>query len=396
MRMNFDRAPDRRGTDCVKWDGTPAVFGMEPGDDILPLWVADMDFFCAPEILDAVSAAIRPGVLGYRNLSPKFTDAIVGWMKKRHGLTVQPEWILPLPGVVSGISAVLAEFTEAGDEVILQTPVYSPFYDVPREMGRVIVENPLIEHEEGGVLTYEMDFEHLRQVAARPRAKVMVLCSPHNPVGRLHTAEEIRRVAEICAENGVYLISDEIHSDIILNGKSFVPALKASENRTRICQLGSPSKSFNTAGSHAAYMIVPDDGEREKLRHFWGAMHIPTESFVAAEVVSAAYGPAGYYADELCEYVTENMRYLTEYLLEHVPGIRVAKPDATYLLWADFSHCGVRAEDVVRVMCDRARVAPDPGEWFGERCRGYLRINVAMPRHMIREAAERMVKAIAR
>ena len=148
MRMNFDVAPNRWDTDCVKWDGTASTFGMKPGRDILPMWVADMDFSCAPEILEAVASAFRPGALGYRNLSPKFTEAIVGWMEKRHGLTVRPEWILPLPGVVSGISAVLAEFTEAGVEVILQTPVYTPFYDVPRNMGRVVVENPLIEHVE--------------------------------------------------------------------------------------------------------------------------------------------------------------------------------------------------------------------------------------------------------
>ncbi len=394
MRMNFDVAPNRWDTDCVKWDGTASTFGMKPGRDILPMWVADMDFSCAPEILEAVASAFRPGALGYRNLSPKFTEAIVGWMEKRHGLTVRPEWILPLPGVVSGISAVLAEFTEAGDEVILQTPVYTPFYDVPRNMGRVIVENPLIEREENGVIRYEMDFDQLREVAARPQAKVMVLCSPHNPIGRLHTEEEIRRVAEICAENGVYLISDEIHSDIMLNGAKFVPALKATENRTRICQLGSPSKSFNTAGTHSAYMIVPDEGERAKIRAFWNALHIPTESFMSAEVVAAAYGPAGYYADDLCEYITGNMNFMTEYLLREIPGVRVAKPDATYLLWADFSHCGVKAEEVMRVMCDKARVAPDPGEWFGEGYKGYLRINVAMPRHMLEEAAKRMAEAM--
>lgn len=395
MRMDFDTAPMRRGTDSVKWDATADVFHMEPGDDILPLWVADMDFACAPEILEAIRGAYAPGALGYRTLSPKFAESVVYWMHTRHHLTVDPAWILPLPGVVAGISAAIAAFSEAGDEVIIQTPVYTPFYDVPRKMGRTLLENPLIEREEDGYLTYGIDLDQLRTLAARPRARVMVLCSPHNPIGRVHTREELAAIARICAENDVYLVSDEIHSDIMLDGAEFVPVLAAAPAGTkRICQLGSPSKSFNTAGTHAAYMIVPDEEERRKVSAVWDALHFPTESFTAAEVVAAAYGPAAYYADELCAYISENMRTLTEYLRRSLPGVRIAREQATYLLWVDLTHCGVPADRVMRVLLDRARVAPDPGEWFGDGCVGYVRLNVAMPRATILAAAERIVRAM--
>ena len=394
MNMNFDLAPNRRGTNSVKWDAVAREFGMVPGEDILPLWVADMDFFCAPELLDAVRGAFAPGALGYRSLAPGFYDAIVGWMRTRHGLAVDPAWILPLPGVIAGLSSAVACFTEAGDGVIVQPPIYPPFVQVARSLGRTVLENRLIEQDDGGVLRYAIDFDQLRALAARPDAKMMVLCSPHNPIGRVWSREELTEICQICAENGVYLVSDEIHSDIMLDGARFTPTLAAAHGRSRICQLGSPSKSFNTAGTHAAYMIVPDADERAKLRAYWGMLRFPTESFMAGEVITAAYGPAGYYADELCAYLTENMNFFTAYLRQGLPGIRLAQPQATYLLWADFRGCGVPADQVHRLLCDRARVALDPGEWFDAGCQGYTRINVAMPRAMLAEASRRIVQAV--
>ncbi|MBQ8397983.1 MAG: PatB family C-S lyase [Clostridia bacterium] len=397
MKMNFDLAPDRRGTDSVKWDNVAAEFGMTPGDDILPMWVADMDFACAPELMEAVRSAFTPGVLGYRNLSSRFHEAIAGWMQKRHGLTVPADSILPLPGVIPGISAAISAFTQPGDGVIIQPPVYPPFMGVTRNMGRVVLENTLIEHEADGILTYEIDFDGLRALAARPDARLMVLCSPHNPLGRVWSREELTEICRICAENDVYLVSDEIHSDIILGGAQFTPILTAAADcgiTSRICQLGSPSKSFNTAGTHVAYTIVPDARERSAISRVFGSMHIPADTFISTEVVTAAYGSAGYYPDELSAYLTENMDFFVDRLRAALPGIRLTRPQATYLLWADFRGCGFPAEKVMRLLCDEARVAPDPGEWFAADRKGCLRINVAMPHHMLEEAADRIIRTL--
>jgi len=397
MRMNFDLAPVRRGTDSVKWDAVAGEFGMTPGEDILPMWVADMDFACAPELLEAVSTAFASGALGYRTLPDRFHAAIAGWMQKRHSLTVDPARILPIPGVIPGISAAIGAFTQPGDGVIIQPPVYPPFAGVTRGMGRTVLENPLIEREQGGVLTYDIDFAGLRALAARPDARLMVLCSPHNPLGRVWSREELTELCRICAENDVYLVSDEIHSDIILGDARFTPILSVAADcgiTSRICQLGSPSKSFNTAGTHAAYTIVPDVDERRAIRRFFDAMHMPTESFISTEVVTAAYGPAGYYPDELSAYLTGNMDDFVARLLREIPGVRVTRPQATYLLWADFRACGFDARQIMRLLCDEARVAPDPGEWFAEDRVGCLRINVAMPRAMLEEAADRIIRTV--
>lgn len=394
MKMNFDVLPARRGTFCEKWDGMSDAFGVTPGEDLLPLWVADMDFACAPEILAAVHGAYENGTMGYRRLAPAFQESVVHWMQTRHALTVDPAWILPIPGVVAGISSSIASFTEAGDGVIVQPPIYPPFVNVTRNMGRTVLENPLIEREENGTLYYDVDFDGLRRLAARPDAKMLVLCSPHNPTGRVFTAEELREICAICAENGVYIVSDEIHSDIILGDTRFTPILSAAQNAHRVCQLGSPSKSFNTAGTHSAYMIVPDADERAKLSAFWNALHIPTDSFVSAEVVSTAYGAAAYYPDELCTYLRENMAYACETLRRELPEVRMTAPEATYLLWADFSRCGIPAEKVMDTLCREARVVPDPGAWFSPACEGYLRLNVASPRAMLEEALARIIATV--
>jgi len=386
--------PPRRGTDSEKWDRAASAFGVEDGDDLLPMWVADMDFFCAPEILEAVRGAYDCGALGYRYLPERVREAVTGWMRKRHALAVSADAVLPIPGVVAGISSSIAAFTEAGDGVIVQPPIYPPFVHVPREMGRTVLENPLIEREENGVLRYEIDFDGLTELARRPDAKLMILCSPHNPTGRVFTPEELGRICRICEENGVWLISDEIHSDIMLNGAVFTPILAVSGGMANVCQLGSPSKSFNTAGTHSAYMIVPDAAARDKLRAFWSALHLPTESFVTAEVICTAYGAASYYPDELCGYITENMRILTGILQSEVPGIRLCRPDATYLLWADLRGCGIAPADVTPLLCREARIIPDPGDWFGDAYAGYIRLNAAMPRALLREAAHRMAEVL--
>lgn len=394
MHMNFDHAPIRRNTDSVKWDCTASEFHLTPGDDLLPMWVADMDFFCAPEILDAIKRSTASGVLGYRTLSSRFHQAVVHWMQSRHGLSVSADEILPSPGVVAGISAAISVFTEPGDGVIVQPPIYPPFVGVPQSMGRVIRENKLIERYSNGVLSYDIDFDDLRRLAAEPGTRMMILCSPHNPTGRIYSPDELREICTICAENGVYLISDEIHSDIMLGVSKFTPILSVAPCTDRILQLGSPSKSFNTAGTHSAYMIVKNPEERAKLADFWGSMHIPTSSFVSADVVEAAYGPAAYYVDELCSYLDGNMAFIRDYLQTNLPQIRLAQPDSTYLLWADFRGCGIPADQIFRRICDAARVVLDPGEWFGKDYLGYMRINIAAPRTVLQEAAQRIVCAM--
>lgn len=400
MRFDFDEPTCRLRTNSVKWDETPRVFNIPAGDDIIPMWVADTDFRCPPEVLEAVHGSFDAGMIAYKYLSPAFAEAVAGWMLRRHGLEIDPEWVLPLPSVVSGISAAMCALTEPGDEVIIQTPVYGPFMSVPSNCGRVVLDNKLIERcGDGRTLRYDIDFEGLEELAARPRAKMMVLCSPHNPVGRIFTPDELARIIDICRRNGVFLVSDEIHADVIISDR-FTPILSvAGESRAAggslrgICQICSPSKSFNTPGSHAAYMIVPDRDERRRIDEFWDALHIPNCSFICEEVVSAAYNRAEYYVDELCEYIAGNVAYMTDFIKTALPAARVADTQATYLMWADLRGCGIPDREIVRVLCEKARVALQPGEWFHRDYKGYVRINVAAPRARLEEAARR-IKAV--
>ncbi len=394
--MNFDYFANRCGTNSLKWDKVPGDLPVCTDKEAIPVWIADMDFMCAPEIMDAVKRATECCVLGYKYISDDFSEAVVHWMDRRHGLSVKKEWIMPLPSVVSGISSAVSMLTSPGDEVIVQPPVYSPFFEVTEKCGRTVLENHLIERsDDGKTLTYEIDFENLEALAARPNAKMMILCSPHNPVGKTFTDDELTRVVNICKNNGVFLVSDEIHSDIIFGGNKFTPILSITGDSTGVCQLCSTSKSFNTAGTHTAYMIIPDAHERSRIAEFWQSLHLPDSSFVSAEVISAAYNQAEYYVDELCAYIEDNTKFMREYLIENIPGVRVASPTSTYLLWVDLRNCGVPAEDILPALF-REGVIPNPGEWFHKDYLGYVRINLAAPRAVIEEAAHRIKNAFCK
>lgn len=395
MPFDFDRAPRRIGTDSIKWDAAEA-FGVAPGEDLIPMWIADMDFYAAPEVLEAINGATAPGLVGYRRMGERFYDGIVGWMKKRHDVDLSPDAILPIPGVIPGISAAIAAFTAPGDGVIIQPPVYPPFFGTPRGMGRVVLENRLIECEADGILSYRVDFDGLRALAARPEAKLMILCSPHNPLGRVWTAEELATVCRICAENGVFLVCDEIHADITFGKTPFTPILRAAAEAglTRgFIALGSPSKSFNVAGTHTAYLIAPDAGDRAALRNFFESMHLPESSYVSADVIAAAYGKAAYYPDELAAYIRDNMAAAAE-LLATVPGLRMTAPEATYLLWADLRNCGIPPEKVVHLLAEQGRVIVNEGAEFAPDRVGCVRINVGAPRAMMLEGIRRIVDTL--
>ncbi len=395
MPFDFDRAPQRIGTDSIKWDAA-AAYGVAPGDDLIPMWIADMDFYAAPEVLAAINGATDPGLVGYRRMGERFFTGVAGWMQTRHDVAVETDAILPIPGVIPGISAAIAAFTAPGDGVIIQPPVYPPFFGTPRGMGRVVLENRLIEREEGGILSYAVDFDGLRALAARPEARLMILCSPHNPLGRVWTADELREICRICAENGVFLVCDEIHADITFGATPFTPILRAAAEvgMTRgYIALGSPSKSFNVAGTHTAYMIAPDAGDRAGLRNFFSSMHLPESSYVSADVIAAAYGKAAYYPDELAVYIRGNMAAVSE-VLRAIPGIRLSAPGATYLLWADLRNCGVAPEAVVHTIAEKGRVLVNAGEEFAPDRVGCVRINVGAPRAMVVEGARRMVAAL--
>lgn len=388
--MDFNQLAQRIGTHSYKWDKVPGDMPVCTDKERLPVWVADMDFVCAPEILEAVSRATECGVLGYKYNSDDFFDAVIGWMYRRHGLAVDREWIVPIPGVVSGISSVMAMLTEQGDEIIIQPPVYPAFFGVTEGCGRVVLENRLIERCDDGVtLTYDIDFDNLESLAARPTAKMMILCSPHNPIGRTFTEDELSRIVKICRDNNVFLVSDEIHSDIVFADGKFTPILSLTGNSAGVCQLSSPSKSFNTAGTSTAYMIIPDKAARERVSRFWNALHLPDSSYVSTEVISAAYNDAEYYVDELCEYIEDNTKFMMEYLISNIEGVRVTNPNSTYLMWVDMSKCKIPAEDVVSALC-RNGVITNPGESFHKDYHGYVRINLASPRSLLEKVAERI------
>ncbi len=394
-KMNFDEKIIRRGTGSAKWDGLEGMFGIADASDVIPMWVADADFLCAPEIGAAVKKAVELEIYGYKFGTPGTMEAIIGWQDRRFGLKVEKEWITTITGVVAAVNAAIQAFTNEGDGVIIQSPVYYPFATQIKANNRVILEAPLKETENDGILHYEIDFDVFEEVCAKEEAKMLILCSPHNPLGRVWTEEEIKKIGEITRKHGVFVVSDEIHSDIVVPGNKFTSFLAANpESYSSAVATSSASKSFNIAGLHYAYILVPDAENMAKLRAVTSRNSASSGSYVGAEALSAAYTQAEYYVEEFNEYVAANMEYMVNFVKENLPKVRIVKPEGTYLVWVDITQMIEEGTDVNRFMADEAKVACDPGYWFGESYKGYIRMNAATTRANIVESMNRLKAAL--
>lgn len=385
---DFVKMTDRKGTSCSKWDNMSSMF-TEKG--LLPLWIADMDFRCCEEAIEAMRQRVDHGIFGYTVLPDSYFESIAGWMQRRHNWTVRKEWLVTSVTVVSALNIFVQAFTKPGDGVIIQKPVYFPFEECIQDNDRRLVNNELIEKEG----YYTIDFEDLEEKAARPENKMLLLCSPHNPVCRAWTEEELRRVIDICSRNGIYLIADEIHMDFVFKAEHVPVGTLTNYSKLAVCT--SPSKTFNMAGLKMANIFIPDEAMRKEFtRRSKSQCGIIPNNPVSITGISAAYAKGDKWLDEVKQYIWENFQFVDAYLKEYMPKLKMTKPEATYLAWIDFSGVGLSGLKLRSFLRGKARVALDEGMVFGKSGENFARINVATDRTVVRECLDRIRDNLAR
>lgn len=385
----FDKIVNRKNTNTEKWDGMVAKYGRE---DLLPLWIADMDFQVAQEISDKVEKRAAHQVYGYGYCTDEYYGAVIDWMERRHGWRVDKEWITYTPGIISAISFAIDALTSPGDNVLVQTPIYDPFYSIIEDNGCHINENPLI-FEDG---VYSIDFEDL-EARIDDRTKLMLICSPHNPIGRVWTEEELGRLAQICLRHDIIMVCDEIHSEIIYQGYSHTSLAtlgREIEDRSIICT--SPTKAFNIAGLQVANLIIANEEIRSRVREVIGKNHFVRPSIFGVEGLIGAYNEAEYWLDEVRDYIEGNKDYFMDYVDRRLPAIRVTEPGGTYVLWVDFSGLGMDQEELNRFLLEDCRLAVIDGGLFGDQGQLFQRINIACPRSYLVEALERIEEGLSK
>lgn len=380
MKYNFDELTERRGTSCLKWDGE--------GDaaDVLPLWVADMDFRTAPAITEALRRRADTGIFGYVSVPGSYYDALCGWFERRHGWRIDRKGVIYTSGVVPAISAIIKALTKPGEGVILQTPAYNCFYSSIRNNGVKLAENPLLRRDTADGFTYAIDFDQLEKLAAREENTLLILCNPHNPTGRVWRREELENIASICRRHGVRVVSDEIHCELVHPGEAdYVPYATVDSDAVVCC---SPSKAFNIAGLQIANIVCPDEETRRKIDRAINDNEVCDVNPFGVIGLQAAYNEGEDWLDALNEYLDGNYRLLREIFASSMPRLKVCDSESTYLAWVDIRPTGMDAAEVVRRLLTEAKVRISSGEIYGDS--GYIRINYACPRVRLREALERM------
>lgn len=382
----FDEVISRKGTDCVKYDLRKLYFGTE---DVIPMWVADMDFRTPDFIIEAIRRRLDHEILGYSIRSEEYSSAISNWMLVRHNWQINPAWISFSPGVVPALNMLVLAFTEPGDKIIVQPPVYFPFFAAIENNGRKKVENPLRLIE--GRLS--MDFDDLRKKAQG--AKMILISHPHNPGGSVWTKEELTSLADICLENNVLMISDEIHSDLIFSPHKHIPLASLSKkvsNQTITCN--APSKTFNLAGLSTSYLIIPDKAKLNVYNSILNdKLHLNMGNIAGSVALQAAYNFGADWLKQLLEYVAKNVELVCDFCNEYLPQITPIIPESTYLIWLDCRKTGMKGDDLKDFFIKKARVGFNDGKLFGTGGEGFMRINVACPRSVVLEALQRIKNA---
>ncbi|RNB91426.1 putative C-S lyase [Brevibacillus fluminis] len=379
----FDDVIDRNGTRSLKWDDRRRFFEDR---DVLPLWVADMDFASPPCVTEALVKRAQHPIYGYPSKPAELNQALIGWMKRRFDVEVKEGWLATVPGIVPGLHFAIDALTEPDEKVIVQTPVYQPFYQAVRNRGRQLIENPLIEVDGD----YQMDFDDLRRKIDE-KTRMLILCSPHNPVGRVWRKNELMTLAEICLEHDIIVVSDEIHSDLVYEKGSHTPFYSLSpEIADKSLTFVAPSKTFNLAGLFSSFVISPN---ARMLRQFQVAMSRTGVEFInmfGIEAMTAAYQGGDEWLDQLLVYLRGNADYIRQFLQEHVPQVTMRVPQATYLGWMDFRQLGLPPAEIKRLMIHEALLGLNDGTGFGEAGAGFQRINFACPRSTLEEAMHRL------
>lgn len=386
MHYDFDQVIERRGTGSSKWDGAIAKY-QEP--DLLPLTTADMDFPVAEPIRKALAKRLEHPIFGYTLIGDGVYAAIASWLERRHGWKIDTQWISYTAGVVHALKLIVHAFSEPGDEVIVQSPVYGPFFHVPENLRRKVVFNPL-------QLTagkYVMDYDDLASKIS-PRTKLLILCSPHNPVGRVWTQEELVKLAEVCLKHNIIIVSDEIHSDFIYPGSKHVPLASISQeiaDRTITCI--APSKTFNLAGLATSAVVISNAELRKRFQQTLESLGGGYNLF-GILALEAAYRHGEDWLEQLLDYLEGNRWYLVDFMAQELPDVQVVKPEGTYLAWLDFRALGLHDDDLWQLLLTRAKVALNPGIWFGPGGEGFCRLNFGCPRSVLTEALWRIKDAV--
>lgn len=383
MKYDFDKTIDRRATNSYKWDSAP--------EGALPMWVADMDFRTAPAIIDALQKRVAHGIFGYTRVPDAYYDAVTSWFSRRHGWDIDREWIIYTSGVVPAVSAVIKALTVPGDKVIVQTPVYNCFFSSIRNNGCEIVSNPLRRTTD----TYEMDFDALERCAADPRAKVMLLCNPHNPAGRVWTPDELTRLGNICLRNGVTVVADEIHCELVYQGFKYTPFASLSDaflHRSVTCV--SPSKAFNIAGLQIANIVAFDNDLRSRIDKAININEVCDVNPFGVAATIAAYNEGEEWLNQLVDYLHGNYEAMAEFCRRELPEFPITRLEGTYLVWMDCSSLGMPSDALEHALLDDARLWLNAGTMYGAEGEGYMRWNIACPRSVMLDGLNRFLNFV--
>lgn len=393
MEYNMQRIPHRRGMESEKW-GQMLKIDPGVGPDVVPFSVAVMELDNPPELIRGLKDHLDTMPFGYVFPTDEYYDAVCGWMRRKHGWEVRPEWVLPWPGVLDALYLFIKELSAPGEGVIVMPPVYYPFRGIVENTGRRIVENPL--RNENGY--YEVDFEDLERKAKDPENKLLILCSPHNPVGRLWTREELERVGRICIDNGVFILSDEIHADLgLLSGRGHVMFGSISEefaNNSIVCT--APTKTFNLAGLHVSNMIVPNDDIRKQVEEAHVKNGFEMLNVFAYRGCEIAYTECDAWLDQVLDLIGRNRDFVEEYLKEYLPAVNAIPLEATYLQWLDCRELGMSTQELETFMQKEASMFLDEGYIFGKEGEGFERINIACPTQVLQAGFDRLRDALSR
>ena len=388
MSYNFDEIVDRSNNYAAKFQEAELHYGT---NNVIPLWIADMDFRTAPCIVDAIKERADQGIFGYTWRTPKYFEAIAAWQQKRNGWLPDIAKMAFAPGVVPGMRMVLTMFTQPGDKVLIQQPVYHPFADVVNNTGRQLVVSPLKRDENG---YYTMDLEDF-EAKAKDGAKYFILCNPHNPLGRVWTKEELERMLTICFENDVLVVSDEIHSDLIFHGKKHTPAVLAAPGADKkVITCISVTKTFNLAGLQASTTVFPCLEMKKKFDSYWGGMDIHRNNAFSSVAMEAALNEGEEWLEQLLEYISGNLDYIKEYFDTMIPLIRANIPDATYLVWLDCRKLNMTDQELKEFMIRKAGLGLNPGSDFTRALSGFMRLNAACPRATLEKALGQLERAV--
>ncbi len=388
--FDFDEVINRVGSNSAKWD---SMASNNKPEDVLPMWVADMDFKAPEQVIKAVNKRVKDGVYGYSFIPDSYFDAVVSWMRRRHDFEVEREWIVPTPGVVTALKLCVNSFTKENDAVIINKPVYYPFDTSVELNNRKVIENQMIFNEGH----YEMDYDSFEKAIIDNDVKMFILCNPYNPVGKVWKEDELKKIGDICKKHNVLVVADEIHQDFVYGENVHIPFYNVDESfKDNAIILTAPSKTFNLAAFQTSNIIIANETLRKQYQANMNRFGVNAPNFLGVIACQTAYDECELWVDEMLEYVYDNFVYLDEFLKENLPHIHLIEPEGLYLAWVDFRECGYNQDELEKVMLEDAKLWLDEGYIFGTGGAGFERFNLAIPRSTLEEACKRLLKAFGK